>query len=424
MEKKLIVLSIDSMIGDDLELLRTLPHFSRILGEASVVRSMCSTYPTLTHSVHTSIQTGCYPGHHGVINNELCMPGIPKAPWYEDSSLVKAETLPQAAAPYGYRTAYVFWPVSMHAHVPWVLHRPFIHTPESHQQEDIRERSTPGLFDEVAPYVDSCWTLPHYQCGDRFCALSTAYLIRRYQPDIIYIHMVLIDHIRHTYGVHNEELPGAYRFLDEGLGEILAALDETGLFRQTIFCVTSDHGQIDIDRTISLNRFFADEGLCGIDSAGNLTWWKAYSHSCALSSQIYIKDHDPAVREQVRRLLNENQARLGIGRLFTVEETRRLYRSWGDYEFMTETDGRTAFGYDLTAPLETGVDNSDYRSSVASHGHLPERGAQPCFFVRNPFTKKQVVLERGLIVDQAPTLARMLGFSMTHCDGSPMEELL
>jgi len=35
-----------------------------------------------------------------------------------------------------------------------------------------------------------------------------------------------------------------------------------------------------------------------------------------------------------------------------------------------------------------------------------------------------VDLPQGRIIDQAPTLARLLGFEMTTCDGSPIEELL
>ena len=71
------------------------------------------------------------------------MPGIPKAPWYEESELVKVKTLPEQAKAYGYKTAYIFWPLTMHADMPWVLHRASIHTPSEHEQDIIRQRSTP-----------------------------------------------------------------------------------------------------------------------------------------------------------------------------------------------------------------------------------------------------------------------------------------
>ena len=74
MDKKLIVISIDSFVTEDLGILRTLPHFARVLDGASLVLRNRTTYPSLTHSVHTSIQTGCNPGRHGVVNNEHFCP--------------------------------------------------------------------------------------------------------------------------------------------------------------------------------------------------------------------------------------------------------------------------------------------------------------------------------------------------------------
>ena len=40
MEKKLIVISIDSMIEDDLEILKGLPNFAEVLNSSSVVRKI------------------------------------------------------------------------------------------------------------------------------------------------------------------------------------------------------------------------------------------------------------------------------------------------------------------------------------------------------------------------------------------------
>ena len=70
MHKKLLVISIDSMINEDLELMTAFPAFRELLEQSSIVHGMTATYPTLTHSVHTSMLTGCYPERHGVIHNE------------------------------------------------------------------------------------------------------------------------------------------------------------------------------------------------------------------------------------------------------------------------------------------------------------------------------------------------------------------
>ena len=48
MRKKLIVLSIDSLFDEDMELLKTLPNFKKILEQGSYVKGgMRSVYPSL-----------------------------------------------------------------------------------------------------------------------------------------------------------------------------------------------------------------------------------------------------------------------------------------------------------------------------------------------------------------------------------------
>ena len=53
MRKKLIVLSIDSLFDEDMELLKTLPNFKKILEQGSYVKGgMRSVYPSFTYPAH------------------------------------------------------------------------------------------------------------------------------------------------------------------------------------------------------------------------------------------------------------------------------------------------------------------------------------------------------------------------------------
>lgn len=423
MNRKLLVISIDSMVTEDEPLLRSLPNFRRLLESSSWVRQMRSTYPTLTHSIHTGLITGCYPGRHGIIGNEQFIPGNFHAPWYEDISWVKADMMPAQAAKYGYTTAYVCWPLTKGAKAEWVLHRAGMRVPPENRRQVMEQLSTPGLIAELPEDVMESWKLPHFEASDRFSLRAGAYLYRAYQPDILYMHIILIDHIRHVYGVFSPELENAYRFLDGELGRLLSALDETGLYEKTIINLTSDHGHLDIDRVVSLNRFLRDAGYIQAGPEGQLLSWQAYAQACALSAQIYIRDRDVSLAKKVKTLLECNAQALGVSRVFTAQEASEQYHLWGEFDLVAETDNVTAFSSDYTAPLEMRTDNVDYRYSRATHGHLPEKGVQPTFFLRNPFGKRKIVLEHGRIVDQAPTLARLLGFEFTRCDGAPILEL-
>ena len=74
MRKKLIVLSIDSLFDEDMELLKTLPNFKKILEQGSYVKGgMRSVYPSFTYPAHASIITGTWPMYHGIFHNENWM---------------------------------------------------------------------------------------------------------------------------------------------------------------------------------------------------------------------------------------------------------------------------------------------------------------------------------------------------------------
>lgn len=423
MKKKLLLLSIDAMVTEDLPLLKTLPAFSEILREASVVQNILSVYPTLTHPAHVSIVTGCYPDRHGIITNDEFRPGQRFSPWLERAELVKAPMLPQVARAHGYTVASVFWPLTIGMDAEWVLGRDWVHEKSKSQQQTIADNSTPGLFDEVADSVRSCWGKEHYEEADTFCFLSAEYLLRTYRPDVTMIHVILMDHIRHAYGVFSPKLREGYAFLDRGLARLLAAMKDSGVYDDTVVCLTSDHGQMDVGRVTALNRFFVDQGLIRLDGSGQLKDYDAYAHAASLVSFIYVRESGSVKKEQVRSLLLAHREQLGIGRLFTREETNRL-RLDGPYTFLAETDGKTAFSPRWDTEVTTDVDPADWRTNRAGHGHLPWKGPRPMFIVRNPFSQRRCTLESGRLVDEAPTMARLLDFDLPGCDGTPIGELL
>ena len=46
------------------------------------------------------------------------------------------------------------------------------------------------------------------------------------------------------------------------------------------------------------------------------------------------------------------------------------------------------------------------------------------FMVNGPDVNKGVVIQRRRIIDEAPTFAKLLGFSMPQAKGTAMEELI
>ena len=69
MKKRILVFSVDAMVYEDLEYLRTKPNFRAYLEGGSAVKRIRSIYPTVTYPNHVSMATGCYPDKTGVFSN-------------------------------------------------------------------------------------------------------------------------------------------------------------------------------------------------------------------------------------------------------------------------------------------------------------------------------------------------------------------
>ena len=66
----------------------------------------------------------------------------------------------------------------------------------------------------------------------------------------------------------------------------------------------------------------------------------------------------------------------------------------------------------------------DHKVGAATHGGSPTRNEVTTFMAAGPNVIPGVVVETRSMVDEAPTMARMLGFTMPDTDGTAIEEIL
>lgn len=425
MKKKLLLISLDAMIGKDIEILKTLPTFGPILEKASIVKSVETVYPSMTYTAHASIVSGTYPEKHGVITNEVFTPLVNQAPWYELRSQNKAQILPELAKENGYTTFVNSWPTLVGAEVDYLVQRAGIHYPKEEQESEIRKNSNDVLTQEMWDYCAEAWTLPNYYSTDKFSALASKYVINRYQPDLTLMHMTLPDHYRHSYGVLSEKLVDAYKYLDDMLAIVVDELKAQGLYEQTTFVFCSDHGQVDIDMSVNANKLLIENGLLTVDENGKMTDWKAYIQSSAVSAHVYLKDPtDEALVKEVYQLLDANRDLLYIDHIFTREQVKKTYRLDGDFSFVLESKEGSSFGFNIMADYQNPIMNEDYRVSRGTHGHIPSKGEQPCLILSGPGVLEGKELSVAKVVDIAPTCAAILGFEMPEADGRILREIL
>ena len=51
MAKKMVIVSVDALVGEDLKLASTLPGFKKIMDGGARVEQVMSVYPTLTYPI-------------------------------------------------------------------------------------------------------------------------------------------------------------------------------------------------------------------------------------------------------------------------------------------------------------------------------------------------------------------------------------
>ena len=428
MNKHLVVISEDAMVYEDLETLRQLPAFSSVLKEAALVKTVRSVYPTITYPNHTSMRTGAYCGRHGIVNNEKTILTQEKSDWEWFNDAVRCGDIFDAAKAAGMTTAAVFWPVTgNHPHIDYLVDEYWPQSPEETTEQCFAASgSSPEVIERVIRpnrhLLDGKHRVhPHCDAFVHACACS---IIRQFKPNLLMIHPANIDAYRHESGVFSPLVTHGLHEIDLWLGEILKALEDAGIREETDLFIVSDHGQLNVTRSVALNALFAERGLITLDADNQVTDYTAICKSTGLSAQVYVKD--PAQTETVHGILRQmaEDGLYGFSRVYTAREAREEEGLYGDFSFVLETDGYTTFSNAFTRPLVRPVDNSDYKFGRATHGHHPDKGAQPTLIACGPHIRPGAVLERRPIVDEAPTYARILGVELPDADGRAIEEIL
>ena len=433
MAKHLIVVSADALVFEDLEFAKDLPVLGKMMKEGAQIQRVRTIYPTLTHPVHASIMTGCPAGETTIVANEEFCPGQLERPWFNHIDQVKCETIFHAAHRAGLTTAACRWPVTAGGGdvidylVPEVMGLDM----RGHEDDPASVYRALGTSECVMDIVEEA--LAKYGCGnahpdyDEFEMWAAAQIIRRYQPNVLFCHPGHIDGERHRTGLFTDPVKESVALTDKWLAMLLDAVKEAGIQDETDFVVLSDHGHLNICRTVCPNVFLHDAGYIQCDEEGNITHWDAYIGSCALSAHVYLSDpEDKELYESVAELLYAmaDEKLYGFEQVFTREEVKERYGLDGDFSFVIETDGFTTFADDWNRPVVRDLDTSDYRFGHSTHGHMPEKGPQPTFLGMGPSFKKGAVVAEGHILNHAPTFAKILDVELPQAKGKAEEELL
>ena len=296
MNKRLFVFSVDAMVTEDVDALRSMPNFQKYLAGGSEYKGgMRTIYPSVTYPAHVSILTGCYAGKHGITSNFDFTTTNKDDSWLWFSDRIQVEDIFAVAKKAGLKTASVSWPVTgCNPNVDYLIDEYWMPLPGDTLASSFRRA---GSSDEVIRIMESHtdllgegWELggkKHFMQWpqvDRWIVACTCDILRQFRPEVTFMHTGAFDITRHHHGVFSSYLDDCRADLDRYIGQVGDTLAELGLLEDTNFIMVSDHGQRDINRAINLNVKLADAGLIHTDENGTVTDWQAYCFSNAMSS--------------------------------------------------------------------------------------------------------------------------------------------
>lgn len=306
---RVVLVSVDGLWARDLQRAESagvrLPVLDSLRRSGTLADGVIGSFPSVTYPSHTTMVTGVPPARHGVYSNRVFTPPTDTSTvdrLYWDAALVRAPTLFDAAHAAGLTVAAMSWPVT--AHDPTIEYNiPDAWDPlpgGASQLAALRRLGTPWLLDSLGAPVDGRLT-------DSLRVEGTAAILRRWNPDLIALHVIELDGAKHDHGPWADSVIVVLRTVDRQLGRFFAAVRATGGGRQTTVIVTSDHGFLGYRWSLRSGILLARAGLVTLDSVGQVKAWDAAVHANGGSVMILPRDSsDHTLAERIRAAIPDS----------------------------------------------------------------------------------------------------------------------
>lgn len=258
-DRVVVLISLDGFPTYALEDPRLPIPTLRMLAREGVSASMRPINPTVTWPNHTAIVTGVDASEHHVLFNgmltrsaEGLQPSI--EPWRDKDAMVHAPTIYDAAFQAGLTTAQVDWVAIYGAKtIRWQF--PELPNPEGAIEREliadgaVTAEQLRTFEDGSEAWQDELWTD------------AAVKILEKHRPNLLLFHLLMLDNANHEYGPMSEASYTAMALLDSNVKRIVDTLQKTGLWRNAIVMVVSDHGFRSFKHKIYPNVLLREKGL-------------------------------------------------------------------------------------------------------------------------------------------------------------------
>lgn len=420
--KHVIFISYDAFSEDNWEKARKLPNLSKLINNGASTNSLSSVYPTLTYVVHSTIVTGVYPDKHGIIHNNPFQPFVQEKnqEWYWFRRDIKARTIYDAVKEAKMKAAGILWPVTAKATMKYNIPEVVAINDENQALKVLRNGNPLFCINMELKYGSTRQGIKQPYLDD-FSTLCTIDTIKNKSPNLLLVHLIDLDDAKHRFSTESKEVDEVIVRMDKRIGDIIKAVEDTGLINDTVFIVSGDHGQFHVDYKVHLNNILRDNNL--IDEKNGNIQWRAYFQTTGGSAYLYIKEGDKEARRLVIELIEKAIAedKYGIDRLLSREELDN-YNIHKSIPYMIEAKKGYSFVEELS---NTTIEDLKAQGiKHATHGYLPDKdNYKSNLIISGDIIKSGYQMGKVNMVDIAPTIAKILGVEFADCEGRSLDEI-
>lgn len=394
-----------------------MPTVREMMKNGVATQGMNPVFPSVTYPDHTTMVTGVTPARHGIYYNTPFEPEGATGKWYWDYSLIKAPTIWEAMHKAGKKTACVRWPVTFNAPIDYRIPEYWNYKQMGDAREYTAKATQPaGLWTEVQQNATGMLEADDLNAEneelvqDENVARMAGYIIKKYKPNFMAVHLACTDHYEHENGREHYMVKASVAGADRGIKTMLEALNRAKIADSTLVIVLGDHGFENIYRSFNPNYLLKQAGLITDIKTGK---WKAQFHTSGGSAFLQLKDkNDKATLKKVETLLQSQPD--SLKKYFALLDKAKLNAVGADPNVplaLTGLNG-TTFGSKSEKLIEP------YKKIKGTHGFYPDhKEIQTGFVAFGPGLKKGVMIPLMNMTDIAPLISKLAGLNMTGMEG-------
>lgn len=265
-------------------------------------------------------------------------------------------------------------------------------------------------------YLREPFPLRHVTDWDWLSTVLALTSIEAFRPDVLMVNLPGADIYGHLFGgpAAPQVMKQVVAGLDRNIGHIVDAYKRAGIYRQTLFVVTADHGMVPNARTVPNNATKA-----AVRQAGG----EYLFHTGGTAANIHLRNRGKgaAVAGEMLRLPGVEAAYYRVDShgkpTYLLAPGLSIDTSLdGAYQYLLSTLGPTA--PDVIAPFRENTIDEASTIARGDHGGLSWGVQHIPLILSGPGVRPGVVSHfPARLMDVAPTVLRLLGIPIPSMDG-------